>query len=252
MGQGFPSANAPLVNDQNFATPVWLRFFQTLWQRTGGASGGVQTPTGGTMQFAGSEIPDGWLLCDGTIYNTSVFANLAALLGDTWGGDGVTTFAVPDFRGRVLLGAREPTYPVGSYGGTDNVVLTVANMPNHTHAFIGGEHTHAIVDPGHDHTVTDPTHTHTITDPGHVHSALVAATTNTAGAAADSAVAGNTGSATTGVTVDAAAAGVTVDSAATGITTGPAGEGFALGTSGESQPFANLPPYAAVNYIIKT
>jgi microcystin-dependent protein len=65
---------------------------------------GTSTPIGAMIDFAGAAAPAGWLLADGTIYNISAYPKLFAVLGNRYGGDGVTQFAVPDTRGRVLAG----------------------------------------------------------------------------------------------------------------------------------------------------
>jgi microcystin-dependent protein len=147
---------------------------------------------------ASTSIPADWLPCDGAAVSRTTYADLFATIGVTWGpGDGATTFNVPDFRDRFLVGAGT-TYAVGDTGGADSVTLTVGQLPAHSHG---------------------------VTDPGHTHTAAEEAATVTAGAAAGGAAAGNTGSATTGITID---------------------------DTGDGDPVSILPPYAAVQYLIKT
>lgn len=97
-----------------------------------------------TMPFVGeirmfgfNRIPIGWLPCDGRqvpIANNEV---LYTLLGTTYGGDGVNTFAVPDLRGRLPIhqGAGPSLTPrtLGQVGGSEQVTLTLPQMPAHTH-----------------------------------------------------------------------------------------------------------------------
>jgi microcystin-dependent protein len=65
----------------------------------------VNFPTGSVLDFAGSTAPDGWLLCYGQAVSRTDYASLFATLGTTYGsGDGSTTFNLPDYRGRVLVG----------------------------------------------------------------------------------------------------------------------------------------------------
>ena len=75
---------------------------------------------------------------DGRVLSIAQYTALFSLLGTTYGGNGQTTFALPDLRGRFLLGAgNSPSlgnYTVGQVGGTPNVTLTVNNMPIHTHS----------------------------------------------------------------------------------------------------------------------
>lgn len=76
------------------------------------------TPAGAMMDFAGSTAPTGWLLCDGTAYSRTTYATLFAVLGTTFGvGDNSTTFNVPDFRGRVSMGAGTGAQDGGSGTG---------------------------------------------------------------------------------------------------------------------------------------
>ena len=72
------------------------------------------TPIGAVMDFASTFAPYGWLLCDGSIYPISTYPKLAAVLGGIYGGDGTTTFAVPDCRGRVTAGVGTTT-DLGGY-----------------------------------------------------------------------------------------------------------------------------------------
>jgi microcystin-dependent protein len=82
--------------------------------------------------FAGNFAPSGWSFCDGSILAISQYSTLFNLIGTTYGGNGTTTFALPDLRGRapVHLGAG---YVIGQNGGLESVALTVAQLPNHTH-----------------------------------------------------------------------------------------------------------------------
>jgi microcystin-dependent protein len=81
--------------------------------------------------------PTGWALCAGQLLPINQNQALFALLGNTYGGDGKTTFALPDLRGRVPLGAGTgatgSTYPVGSTGGEETVKLAVGQLPAHSH-----------------------------------------------------------------------------------------------------------------------
>ncbi|MFZ2619771.1 MAG: tail fiber protein [Alphaproteobacteria bacterium] len=106
-------------------------------------------PTGTVMPFAGSSTPVGWLKCDGSLVNRTTYAALFGVLGTTYGaGDGSTTFALPDLRGRSVFGVDgvsgrlASASSVGAAGGsatknatTDGHALTVAEMPAHTHGY---------------------------------------------------------------------------------------------------------------------
>jgi microcystin-dependent protein len=85
--------------------------------------------------FAGDYAPMGWMMCQGQILPISGNDTLFAVIGAIYGGDGKTTFALPDFRGRVPLGLSTsyPLYPLGQKGGKEMVALTADNLPRHSH-----------------------------------------------------------------------------------------------------------------------
>ncbi|QDH20348.1 phage tail protein [Saccharibacillus brassicae] len=87
--------------------------------------------------FGGNFAPVDWQFCDGQLLSISEYETLYALIGTTYGGDGQNTFALPDLRGRtpVHVGndGQGNTYMLGSQGGVENVTLTSAQMPSHTH-----------------------------------------------------------------------------------------------------------------------
>ncbi len=86
--------------------------------------------------------PRGWAFCNGQILPISQNTALFSLLGTTYGGDGVSTFALPDLRSRVAIhsgqGPGLSAYFLGQEGGAENVSLTVNQMPAHTHAITLG------------------------------------------------------------------------------------------------------------------
>ena len=88
--------------------------------------------------FGGNFAPNGWAFCNGAILDISQNSVLFTLIGTTYGGDGVNTFALPDLRGRVPVclgtGPDAVTYVIGQTGGTESVTLTVQAIPSHTHA----------------------------------------------------------------------------------------------------------------------
>lgn len=83
--------------------------------------------------------PNGWAFCAGQILSIAQNTALFSLLGTTFGGNGQTTFQLPDLRGRVPVGAGQGTalsnYELGQVGGTESTILTTANMPSHSHTF---------------------------------------------------------------------------------------------------------------------
>jgi len=81
--------------------------------------------------------PAGWMKCQGQLVPIDQYETLFNLIGTTYGGDGQTTFALPDLRGRVALsmgqGPGLATYQIGEQGGTQDVTLTTQQMPSHQH-----------------------------------------------------------------------------------------------------------------------
>ena len=81
--------------------------------------------------------PVGWFLCNGQTLSISSYAALFSLLGTTFGGNGTTTFQLPDLQGRVPInvgnGAGLPAYVWGQSGGAANVSILYNNLPVHTH-----------------------------------------------------------------------------------------------------------------------
>jgi len=80
--------------------------------------------------------PSGWIKCAGQLLAISQFRDLYDVIGTTYGGDGNSTFAVPDFRARVPMHIADG-YPIGRDGGAEQVTLTNAQIPSHTHSASG-------------------------------------------------------------------------------------------------------------------
>jgi microcystin-dependent protein len=82
--------------------------------------------------------PQGWALCNGQLLSISQNTALFSLLGTSYGGDGVSTFAVPNLQGRVPVhqgqGQGLSPYTIGQLGGGETVALTINNLPQHNHA----------------------------------------------------------------------------------------------------------------------
>lgn len=91
---------------------------------------------GEIRMFGGNYAPVGWAFCNGQLLSISENDALFALIGTTYGGDGVTTFALPDLRGRVPVGQGVlggTNFVLGQRAGTENVTLTTSQLPMHTH-----------------------------------------------------------------------------------------------------------------------
>ena len=101
------------------------------------------------MMFGGNFAPRGWALCDGQLLSIASNTALFSILGTTYGGDGRTTFALPDLRGRVAVhpgtGPGLSNKRLGEKAGVETVTLTPAQMPPHNHnihaANTGGDDT---------------------------------------------------------------------------------------------------------------
>jgi len=87
---------------------------------------------GEIRMFAGNFAPAGWAFCDGRLLPISEDSALFALLGTFYGGDGQTTFALPDLRSRVPI-HQSSSFPIASLAGEENVTLQLAQLPSHTH-----------------------------------------------------------------------------------------------------------------------
>jgi microcystin-dependent protein len=101
-------------------------------------------PAGVMKPFGGGEAPDGYLLCDGATVSRARYAALFMAIGVAYGaGDGVSTFTLPDGRGRTFIGAGQGSGLTlrarGDTGGAETHVLTAAEMPEHTHPLSYGE-----------------------------------------------------------------------------------------------------------------
>ena len=103
---------------------------------------------GTILPWPGTYAPRDWAFCDGSLLQINTYQALYAVIGAQYGGDGRTTFALPDLRGRTVLGPNGPApltpRPVAQKGGAETVAavgtgtgavtLTAANLPSHTHA----------------------------------------------------------------------------------------------------------------------
>jgi microcystin-dependent protein len=97
---------------------------------------------GQIQPFGFSFAPRGWAKCDGQLLAISQYSALFSLLGTTFGGDGRTTFGLPDLRGRSIVhtghGPGLSTIAWGQRGGVEDIYVTQANMPSHSHSLVNG------------------------------------------------------------------------------------------------------------------
>jgi microcystin-dependent protein len=96
-----------------------------------------QPYVGQIMIFGGTFAPAGWMLCAGQLLPISEYETLFQLIGTTYGGDGQSTFGLPDLQGRVPLhmgqGGGLSNYAIGQASGVENVTLTTQQIPTHNH-----------------------------------------------------------------------------------------------------------------------
>lgn len=94
---------------------------------------------GEIRMFAGTFAPRDWAFCDGQLLAISQNMTLFSLLGTTYGGDGRTTYGLPDMRGRLPVhqgkGPGLTDQKLGKLSGTEKVTLTASQMPSHSHSF---------------------------------------------------------------------------------------------------------------------
>lgn len=95
----------------------------------------AQPYVGEIRMFAGNFAPAGWMLCEGQLLPISEYETLFQLIGTTYGGDGQSTFALPDLRGRLPL-HQGNGFVLAETGGVEEVTLTVSQIPSHSHPFL--------------------------------------------------------------------------------------------------------------------
>jgi len=115
----------------------------------------MSTPYIGEIRMFGfgtRGAPNGWQACDGSLLPISEYDALFALIGTTYGGDGQTTFAVPDLRGRLPIhqgtGPGLSNYVLGQRAGTETVTILPTQMPAHTHTMVATTGASTALTPG--------------------------------------------------------------------------------------------------------
>ena len=113
----------------------------------------MSTPFVGEIRLFGfRRVPTGWQACDGSLLSIAEYEVLYTLIGTTYGGDGQTTFAVPDLRGRLPLhqGSGPALTPrvLGEIGGTETVTVLTGQMPGHNHTLLASAAAATAVAPG--------------------------------------------------------------------------------------------------------
>lgn len=178
------------------------------------------------MMFSGNFAPRGWAFCYGQILSIAQNTALFSLLGTTFGGNGQTTFALPDLRGRFPLGTGQgpglPNINLGEMSGTPTTTLLITNMPAHNHTATAGSL-----------TVVQSAST-------------AAATTNIPGSGLVPAVLPTIGGGPSGTTIK----GYAPQDNTTTMGSGTVSGSVTVGIAGGSQPFSIMNPYLGMNYCI--
>jgi len=220
------------------------------------SSATVTTPAGVISQYGGSSAPTGYLFCQGQEVSRTTYAALWTAIGTTYGsGDGSTTFNLPDLRQRVPVGKYSSgTFAtLGATGGAENIILSTANLPAHTHDVNPARFTSAAED-SHTHSV-DPPSTTTSSNGNHKHDLDgVAENYNT------DTYSGNGGDGDAGRIYDTDYAGEHTHTVNIAAFTSGAGSAHShtinvpntTSTSvGSGTSFSNVQPFIVLNYIIK-
>lgn len=194
------------------------------------------------LPFAATYAPQGWADCVGQTISIQQYTALFALLGTTYGGDGRTTFGIPDLRGRVIVGQGQgpglANYVQGQRAGSENVTLTAAQLPAHSH---GATQAASTVSGGSVSgltlAVSQATSGHETPQPGEYLAAMIAGGGENVSAYIAAASRGYT--VPLGGLSGGSISGATVANGA-----------ITIASTGNNQPHPNLQPYLVLRYII--
>jgi microcystin-dependent protein len=98
----------------------------------------AQPYVGEIRMFAGNFAPAGWMFCEGQLLPISEYETLFNLIGTTYGGDGQSTFALPDLRGRIPI-HQGNGFILAETGGAEEITLTVQQIAAHSHPWLASE-----------------------------------------------------------------------------------------------------------------
>lgn len=107
----------------------------------------AQPYVGEIRMFAGNFAPAGWMFCEGQLLPISENETLFQLIGTTYGGDGESTFALPDLRGRLPLHQGNGLI-LAETGGAEEITLTVNQIPAHSHPLLASADPASTLNPG--------------------------------------------------------------------------------------------------------
>jgi len=207
----------------------------------GSATAGMEPFVGEINYVAFNFAPEGWLQCNGQTLPINQYNALYSLIGTTYGGNGSTTFALPDMRGRVPVHQGQhpggSVFTMGQTNGAENVTLTINNMPAHNHPATATSTSTSSVAPG----ATATSALKAVNSDADQKNASGNSLANAKGLnSADSATAPN-------VSMNAASIETTLNGLNIVTTTST---NVSIGSAGNSQPFSIMQPYTVVNCII--
>ena len=116
----------------------------------------AQPYVGEIRMFGGNFAPAGWMFCEGQLLPISENETLFQLIGTTYGGDGQSTFALPDLRGRLPI-HQGNGFILAETGGAEEVTLTVQQIPIHTHPLLASTNAGNQANPGNNVIAASPT-----------------------------------------------------------------------------------------------
>ncbi|HYP25942.1 MAG TPA: tail fiber protein [Blastocatellia bacterium] len=116
----------------------------------------AQPYVGEIRMFAGNFAPAGWMFCEGQLLPISENETLFQLIGTTYGGDGESTFALPDLRGRLPL-HQGNGFILAETGGAEEITLTVQQIPSHSHPYLATGSAGTQIDPANNMISASPT-----------------------------------------------------------------------------------------------
>ena len=184
-------------------------------------------PPGVILPYSISSAPLGFLLCDGSAYDRTVYSGLFSVIGTIYGAPSPSTFRVPDMRQRI------PYYgtTIGEAGGRSSVTLSLEHIPAHTHTGI---------------TSSDGSHNHTVNDPGHTHISRIAVDDNNGSTVEGQAPPGDSFvNVVNGMSTSSSTTGISLSASDTHTHT------FTTSSVGSGTSFSVLNPYLSLSFIIK-
>jgi microcystin-dependent protein len=210
-------------------------------------------PIGAGALWFTATPPANWLICDGSSRDTTTYAKLFAAIGYTYGGSGAN-FNLPPLAGMFPLGANT-TYALAGAGGEATHVLTVAELAAHPHPITDVAHSHTAQQNAHAHGIATGGHSHGVNDPGHTHTyaTLGGGVNIQAGSGGNMTNTANTGASGTGISIQAVGnLGGNTDTQQPGVSVNASGTGLSTTqNAGGDAAHNNLPPYLAINFIIR-